>query len=856
MIGLSARSNPLPGAVVAETNQTPFIARPSDLEVLQGHWAAARAGTSQTVVLSSPLGGGKRALMGELCRSAVAEAEDDVLLWRVNLLEEEEGLQSLLRIYASLFSGLQRSPAFRGKVEMALNSQIPKQTTRVQGWYQAFIDGLRKAKPKDGGQVQVSLPRDNPLVGLVEIAVGISRKFPTILEIQGIHNSHSVTIAAFIEALNTEATECQLLTVLGMEPITESSKSWIPLPMQDLLERRAESMHPLPLAPWSSADVGKYLQSKGHDSLDPDRITEISDGRPGFMAELVDALEAQGRLDQDLSTFSLADLADSTPDASELESPEGEPKEGRKFATAEDAGRIAHIAALLGVSFPSALVADMGGYDRDSVDDLIDATAGLYKELQFNEQMGTWIYQFNRAILRESILSKHSSDADQETARRVAAFMERFLVPRGFGYITKTLRIYAENGAPQRSAMLRGMALAGDQHQVWPMLHDMIKYWDELQWPDAMRRTVYMNLIERALGSGKPQAAETIWNEAMEWAADKEDRRLEAWLLFAGSRMDYRRQDLYRARDRADDALKLFASLEDKLKQAEVLNHTAMIELADGNPETALERAQTAEETADVAIVKAHTEYIRGMVARRDRTTLPKAIEHFKKANELAGGIGQAQLALEAGLQLGESLLVSGQTKQASEVLARVGQIAQQLKDSVKERAAAALLGQAHASLKNFEAALQFGERALQLTRALKLSQIEPIDLYNLGFFNLMMGKSKEAVSLFRQSKKGADQANPAFQKELLYNLGTALVKENEMAEAEDAFKAAINPATQVKDWRKLSGAQQQLAGIAGKRGDTDIARALLYKAMEAAEQGDLKDERKNIKKKIDALGA
>jgi hypothetical protein len=76
------------------------------------------------------------------------------------------------------------------------------------------------------------------------------------------------------------------------------------------------------------------------------------------------------------------------------------------------------------------------------------------------------------------------------------------------------------------------------------------------------------------------------------------------------------------------------------------------------------------------------------------------------------------------------------------------------------------------------------------------------------------------------------------------------------MAEAEDAFKAAINPATQVKDWRKLSGAQQQLAGIAGKRGDTDIARALLYKAMEAAEQGDLKDERKNIKKKIDALGA
>ena len=81
-------------------------------------------------------------------------------------------------------------------------------------------------------------------------------------------------------------------------------------------------------------------------------------------------------------------------------------------------------------------------------------------------------------------------------------------------------------------------------------------------------------------------------------------------------------------------------------------------------------------------------------------------------------------------------------------------------------------------------------------------------------------------------------------------------MKENEVQEAEAAFKAALNPATQVKDWRKLAGAQQQLAGIAGQRGDTDTARALLYKAMEAAEQGDLKDERKAIRKKIDALGA
>ena len=218
--------------------------------------------------------------------------------------------------------------------------------------------------------------------------------------------------------------------------------------------------------------------------------------------------------------------------------------------------------------------------------------------------------------------------------------------------------------------------------------------------------------------------------------------------------------------------------------------------------------------------------------------------------------MGQGPLALEAGLQLGETFLVSGQTEQAAEVLTRVGQIAQALQDPAKERGAVALLGQAQATLKNFELAVKYGERALQLTRALKFTQLEPIDLYNLGFFNLMLGKSKEAVELLQESRKGADASNPAFQKELLYNLGTALMQADDLVAAEEVFQATLTPATQTKDWRRLASTQQQLAGIAGKRGDTDAARAALYKAMEAAEEGKLDKERKAIEKQIKSLGA
>ncbi len=834
----------------------PYLAKESDVEELKNHWTAVLGGECRTVQLTGPLGAGKRALVGEVCRSAIAEAEDDVLLWRVHVREEDDGMQVILRAYATLFAGVQRSAAFRGKVEMALNSQIPNQPKRVQGWYQSFIEGLRKAAPAADGKVQVNLPKDNPLIGLVEIATGIARKFPVILDINGLHNSHSVGLMAFLEALFREAKQGgRLLSVLSMEPIDENAKSWMSQPMQQLFDRGGDTLHGIEMSPWGETEAQKYLDSRNLES-NAAKIAEIATGRPGFIAELVDYLNENNKLDADLSEVTLANLVDITPDASELEAPKDPPKEGeRKYATADDADRIAHLAALLGVSFPSGLLADMGGFVRDSVDDIMDATDGVYKELQFSEPLGTWVYQFKRALIRESVLARHQGEEAEETGRRVAAFMERFLAPRGHGYVVKTLRLYGENGAPQRATMLRGMAIAGDQPTLWAMTQDLFGYFDEVTWPDPMRRTVFMNLIERMIAANQVQPAERVWNEAMEWSSSKEDRRMQGWLLFSGSRLDFRRQDLYRARDRANDALKIFTALEDKLKVAELHNHLAMIALADGKPEEALVSADAAEESVDVAVVKANAEYVRGLVAKRDKGTISNAIEHFRKANEIAGSVGQGPLALEAGLQLGECMLVSGQTKAATDVLARVGQIAQALQDPVKERAAAALLGQGHATLKNFEQAVQYGERALHLTRTLKFTQLEPIDLYNLGFFNLMLGRSKEAVELFQESRKGANQSNPAFQKELLYNLATALMKENDVAAAEDVFKAAVGAAEATNDFRKLASAHQQLAMLADKRGDKDSARSAVDAALAAAKEGDLDEARKAIEKQAQNMG-
>jgi len=845
---------------LAETPAKLYVAREADFQTLHEHWTATREGDPRTVLLSAPIGGGKRAMSGELVRAAIAD-DDDVLIWRVPFHDEEDGMQTLLRIYAGLLQGLHRTPILRGKVEMALNSQVPSQPKRVQGWYQAFIEGLKRGAPKPGeDKFQVVLPRDNPLLGLVEIALGIARRFPVVLDLQNLHHCHSLGIHAFIEALLdgalSEEGACYLLTIIGTEPFDEMGRTWFTMPLIDLLDRNSEDIATLELTPWDAGDVDRYLKTKDLKG-DGAQIARIAGGRPGFIAELIDWLEDAGRLEDDLSSMNLGDVADVAPDDGELDEPEeGAKAEGqRTHAGAADAERVAYIAALLGISFPSGLVADIGSYDRESVDDLLDATEGIYKELQFSEPMGTWIYQFHKALLRESVLARHRGDEDRELARRTANFMERFLVPRGYAFLVKTMRLYAENGDPQRASILRSVALGNDQSQLWAMTQDLLRHVDQIDWPDPMRRTVYMHLLDRMVQGGDVNQTETLWGEAMKWANDRSDRPMQAWLLFAGSRLDYRRQDLYRARDRANDSVKLYTALDDKLKAAEVHDHLAMIELADGNPNAAVDQARLAEEISPLPPMQAQSAFVQGLVAKRERK-FPQAIEFFRKANEIAGRAGIGPLALEAGLNLGETLLVSGQHSSAADVLARVRQIAGALRNPVRERTATALLAQAHAALKNYEAALQHATRTLELTRELKFTRLEPVDLYNMGFFTLMLGRATEAVSLFRQARDGAATAEPGFLKELLFNMGNALLQIGEKSQAEETLKASLEPSTATKDWRKVMAANQQLATLAEERGEIDRARALLEAALKAAETGNLKEERKPIRRKLDALGS
>ena len=833
----------------------PFVARDSDFNVLNDAWTDVNQGNAKTILLTAPYGGGKRALVGKLARS-VRSSDEDALVFRPVFSEEEDGQNTLVKLYAGMLSFLHGNPSLRGKVELALNSRKPSQEARVQNWIGSFLEGMKKGSPKTGEtQFQLHIPQDNPLLGFVELVHLIAEAYPVVLEIQNVHHTHSVAIASTIKALihrSANSSNTKLLTILSCVPLEENA-GWVSQPLQDVFTEEAGNFEVLNLEPWTATETSQYLASKEYDYGLAEELVKMTSGRPGFLAELAEMIaedeELRSKMDAELT-----DLFDFSPDEDELDSEDDSDagENTRKKATAEDAGKIAFISALLGMSFPSGIVADMLNLDRSSVDDIYDATEDVYKEVQFSKPLNTWIYQFKNAMIRESVLAKHQSEEDNRIAGNTGAFIERFLAPAGYGYVIKALKIYANAGVQQRADVMRNVALGADQPQMWNLTRDIVGYFKNASWSDAMIRTTYLNLCERMSRMGDVNSAEELLKEALAWGAEREeeDKGFNAFLSLSGSRLDSRRQDHYRARERATAALELYRELDSPVQQAEALAQIALVEFNDGKPNAALDRVTEADKLTEAAPLRALTSFIRGLVAKQSKQ-VDNALQHFTQANQLAGKAGRGALALDAGIQMGEMLLASRQLPKAVEVLTQVQQIAQGLKAAPQERLICAMLTQAFFNQQQIENALKAGQRALQISHATKNRQALPADLYNVGMAHLMLKNPSEGVALLKQSLQLVDKKNVNLVREIMFNLGQALLQVGETSEAEKVLSQALQPIQQTRDANKALAVYQVLGDIASNRKDNARATKMYENAISVAKQTKNKEAQKVLKEKM-----
>jgi tetratricopeptide (TPR) repeat protein len=224
---------------------------------------------------------------------------------------------------------------------------------------------------------------------------------------------------------------------------------------------------------------------------------------------------------------------------------------------------------------------------------------------------------------------------------------------------------------------------------------------------------------------------------------------------------------------------------------------------------------------------------------------------------------------LDAGLNYGEALLLGGKHQEAVDILAKVTTIAQALRNPQRMRSASSLLTQACGALKQNKEALEHAQRTLGLTQQLKLEKFLPIDLYNVGFFTMVGGDLKQALTIFREAIKATNlQRDAAFAKELLFNAGMTAsrigAQEKDQAkkravltEAKDLLSKCLPAAKHAKDMGKVAASADQLANLMmGLDKDVTGAKAMLTDALEAAKGAELKEMIPMIEKKLADLNA
>ena len=141
-------------------------------------------------------------------------------------------------------------------------------------------------------------------------------------------------------------------------------------------------------------------------------------------------------------------------------------------------------------------------------------------------------------------------------------------------------------------------------------------------------------------------------------------------------------------------------------------------------------------------------------------------------------------------------------------------------------------------------------------TMEMKLERFVPMDVFNVAFFQLQLGRNTEAHALLGKARAMVSETDDAnFRRELNLQFGVASARIGEQNQAVDGFTRAVQLAQATKAWPRLVEAAEALSDIYVARGQKAAAATVLQQAVAAAEAGNLREERKGLRRKLEEVG-
>lgn len=211
-------------------------------------WSQIRHGGFSLLHLNTRPGGGSH----QLIRLFQNEIALECVTWHARFLPEERNQHILPKILNGLWKNVRQSQNKTTQILKSLHKKLPSCATKEdQQQLQSLIDSLRASRLSEGDQVIMSDNR--PIRALITLAQVITEKFPVVILLEDLHNSHAMTTYAWLDAiLEKLPIAVRLMVIVSTQSESQSLQA---LPQGFAHIHQKHSFEDIRPEPWSQADI-------------------------------------------------------------------------------------------------------------------------------------------------------------------------------------------------------------------------------------------------------------------------------------------------------------------------------------------------------------------------------------------------------------------------------------------------------------------------------------------------------------------------------------------------------------------------------------------------------------------------
>ena len=587
-------------------------------------WSQVRDFSAQVCHIQAPVGTGSKHVINHFQREIAGEC----LTWHIRLRENLYGWEILPVLVNGLWKTIRHSANMVAMVRTSLELDLGDD--RLNNILQAMSESLQHSHDKEN--VQLKLPSDNPILGLVLMARAIMREVPLLIIVENVQFCHSHIPLVFLLAALQDAQKTRTMVVLHSTALDDTTVSSFPIPAQALLSTLKGTV--IGLEPWNETETAEFFSLRGLEDISMVDWMAWTEGRQELLAEMVVWVGEDPLAPKSIANRQLV------------------------FAPTEHGEKTEQclrVGALLGWRFPIGQVATLLGISNAETIEILQQQSHL---IQIEDTNASFKYVIHQLRLMDDTLRQLPEIAGT-VADNIYATFGRTRPEQ----LVQAARLYnrLERHAEAQEALRLYSDLDADVLYL-AMLEVLIR------WGIEFDIAVMEPLWSRAARHQFTQNADVAYafqQRALKWAADHGAASLALELYRQGGRFYMKQDKILEAEKQLQQALAVanqegfdFLQVDIRIDMLEF--YVSNSEIRRASQQLILLDGQRLSEIQRVRLLGVHARMAQAEGAHQKAATL------FVEARKVAGAVFKWGLATDLGLLAIEALLDAGSVTEAS----------------------------------------------------------------------------------------------------------------------------------------------------------------------------------------------